>query len=303
MATAPVVTERLTKRFGDRVALEAVDLELLPGEVFGYLGPNGAGKTTTMRLLLGALLPTSGTARIFGVPVTDPQARRPVGHLPGDLHLDPRLSTDDLVRMIGRVRGDVDASRVRALAERFDLDTTRRIRELSTGNRRKVGLVVAFAHRPRLVLLDEPTAGLDPLLQQEFVSLVRDEVSDGTTVLLSSHVLDEVEQLADRVGVIRRGRLVAVAGLDDLRRRAVQRISLVLDGVVDVSPLTSTPGVLAVELVHGAPGTTAVDLTVQGATDAVVRFAAAHHVHALRTHDDDLDEVFRAFYDDPGTAS
>ncbi len=220
MGDPAVRTEGLTKHFGALRAVDDVNLVIERGEVFGYLGPNGAGKTTTVRLLLDFLRPTAGRAVVLGGSGADPEIRRRIGYLPGDLHLDPDYTGAEVLGLFGRLRGGVDQSWVDTLLERFNLDPSRRVGQLSTGNRRKVGVVQAFMSRPELLLLDEPTSGLDPLLQHEFNALVREVVADGATVLLSSHVLPEVEALAGRVGIVRRGRLVAVAGVEELRQAA-----------------------------------------------------------------------------------
>src|SRR5258705_5570056 len=219
----------LTKRFGELVALDGLDLIVEEGEVLGYLGPNGAGKTTTIRLLLDFLRPTSGAVRVLGRPSTDVELRRRIGYLPADVALDRGYTGNDLFEFFGDLRGVADLSRAHELCERFALDPTRKIGELSTGNRRKVAIVQAFMHRPDLLVLDEPTSGLDPLLQDQFHRLVREEIARGATVFLSSHVLPEVEQLAQRVAILRAGKLVTVTSLDELRSRARQRIELHLD--------------------------------------------------------------------------
>ncbi|MGH9004235.1 MAG: ABC transporter ATP-binding protein, partial [Acidimicrobiia bacterium] len=217
---AVIETRQLTKRFGSLTAVDSLDLEVRRGEIFGYLGPNGAGKTTTIRLCLDFLRPTSGSLRVLDGTGRDPAVRRRTGYLPGDLKLDPRYTANDVLEFYGRLRGGLDQALVADLLERFDLDPTRPAGELSTGNRRKIGIVQAFAHRPELLILDEPTSGLDPLLQHEFQQVLRRAVADGATVFLSSHVLPEVEALAHRVGILRQGRLVAVAGIDELRAQA-----------------------------------------------------------------------------------
>jgi ABC-2 type transport system ATP-binding protein len=289
--TAVVRTDGLTKDFGAVRAVDRLDLEVRPGEVFGYLGPNGAGKTTTLRLLMDFVRPTAGTFEVFGRPGSNPATRARIGYLPGELHLDPTYTTSDLLEFFGALRGGVDARRVTALLDRFDLDPSRRIGELSSGNRRKVGLVQAFMHSPELLLLDEPTAGLDPLLQREFRALVVEVVAEGTTVVLSSHALHEVEVLAHRVGVLRRGRLVAVAGVDELRLQARQRLDLTLAGAADPAVFAGVSGVVDCT----ATGDT-LHVVVEGSVDAVVKTAATLSVRRLVTHDDDLEDVFVAYY-------
>jgi beta-exotoxin I transport system ATP-binding protein len=200
-------------------ALRGLDLEVERGEVFGYLGPNGAGKTTTIRLLLDFIRPSGGRAVVLGGTGADPQVRRRMGYLPADLPVDPRWTAQDLIDFYGRLRGGVDPTWVGELLRGFDLDPARPVEELSTGNRRKVGIVQAVMHRRELLVLDEPSTGLDPLLRYEFQVLIRELNGAGTTVFLSSHVLPEVEALAGRVAILRRGELVTVAGVEELRRR------------------------------------------------------------------------------------
>lgn len=285
------VAKGLTKRFGPVVALAGLDCAVGPGEVFGYLGPNGAGKTTTIRLALGALRPTSGVVRVLGASPRDPVARRRIGYLPADLHVDPRYTANDVLECFGALRGGLDRAWVDELLERFELDPTRPFRELSSGNRRKVGVVQAFAHRPELVILDEPTSGLDPLLQHEFRRLVREAASDGAAVFLSSHVLDEVEALADRVGILRSGRLVDVSTVAVLRNRARQRIELHLGGPAPVGVFEGVPGVCSVRMDGDVVG-----LEVEGSVDAVVKAAAALDVRRIVTVEADLEDVFLAYY-------
>ena len=293
MAGTAIRTRGLTKHFGAVRAVEAVDLEVTTGEIFGFLGPNGAGKTTTIRLLLDFLRPTAGSATVLGGTGADPEVRRRMGYLPADLHVDHRYRAQDLFAFLGALRGRTDPVLLRGLLDRFDLDPTRPIGELSTGNRRKVGIVQAFMHRPELVVLDEPTSGLDPILQHEFLGLVREVVAEGTTVFLSSHVLPEVERVADRVAILRRGRLVTVASVAELRSRARQRIDLLVDGPVDGTVFHGVPGVVEVDGTDGL-----VRLVVEGRVDAALKAAARLPVDRIVTHDADLEEIFLAYYRD-----
>jgi ABC-2 type transport system ATP-binding protein len=295
MTDAAVRTEGLTKHFGPVKAVDDVDLVIERGEVFGYLGPNGAGKTTTVRLLLDFLRPTAGRAVVLGGSGGDPEVRRRIGYLPGDLRLDPDYTGAEVFELFGRLRGGVDQSWVDALLERFDLDPSRRVGQLSTGNRRKVGVVQAFMSRPELLLLDEPTSGLDPLLQHEFNALVREVVADGATVLLSSHVLPEVEALAGRVGIVRRGRLVAVAGVEELRQAARQRIELHVAGPVREADLERFRAVKEVVEVSAVAGV--VHMVVEGSVDGVVKAAAGLEVLRIVSHETDLEDVFLRYYE------
>ena len=231
-----VETVALCKTYPGPVgALVDLDLSVERGEVFGYLGPNGAGKTTTIRLLLGLIRPTGGRALLLGL---DTRAegvgsRRRVGYLPGDLRLADRLTGAEQLDSLARLRGGVDDALREELCERFELVLDRPARQLSRGNRQKIGLVQAFMHRPQLVLLDEPTAGLDPLLQGEVHALLRETADEGRTVFLSSHSLDEVQHVADRVAIIRAGRLISVDAVESLRERSLRHVAITFADPVD----------------------------------------------------------------------
>ncbi|HEX2647410.1 MAG TPA: ABC transporter ATP-binding protein [Candidatus Dormibacteraeota bacterium] len=219
MALAAIRTTGLTKDYGSHRGLFELELQVQPQEVFGYLGPNGSGKTTTIRLLMGMIRPSAGSAYIFGLDCfrESVEVKRRVGYLPGDVPQFGSLRGSEVVAYLGGMRGGVDRGTVRRLAERFELDLSRRFREYSSGNKQKLAILLAFMHRPELLILDEPTSGLDPLNQQEFYALLREARDDGATVFLSSHVLSEVQRVCDRVGIIRAGSLVRVAPLDELR--------------------------------------------------------------------------------------
>ncbi|HEX7948987.1 MAG TPA: ABC transporter ATP-binding protein [Candidatus Limnocylindrales bacterium] len=240
-----ILTKGLTKSHGRQRGIADLDLEVGAGEVFGYLGPNGAGKTTTIRLLLDTIRPTSGSATVLGrrSHADSVEIRRRVGYLPGDLRLYDSLSGRELVTYLGSLRGAVPWSRASALAERLDCDLSREIRALSSGNRQKLGLIQTFMSDPELLILDEPTNGLDPLVQQTFYGLVREARADGRTVFLSSHVLPEVERVCDRVGILREGRLVAVERIADLRGRGVRSLEVAFTGLVDAGLVAGVEGV------------------------------------------------------------
>jgi ABC-2 type transport system ATP-binding protein len=289
--TAPIVTCDLAKHFGEVKAVDGLDLEVAHGEVFGFLGPNGAGKTTTIRLLLDFLRPTRGTTTLLGGSGADPEVRRRIGYLPADLALDPRYTGSDVFEFFGGLRGTVDDQKKTELIERFGLDPRRPIRELSTGNRRKVGIVQAFMHRPDLLILDEPTSGLDPLLQHEFHTLVGEETARGVTVFLSSHVLPEVEVLAHRVGIISRGRLITVADIGELRQKARQRIEIRFARDVDATEFEGLPGVSDVTASDAT-----LHLTIDGPVDPVIKAAARHEVARIISHEADLEDVFLELY-------
>src|SRR3979490_2456422 len=246
MAVTAIRTSRLTKDYGIGRGLFDLELEVSPQEVFGYLGPNGAGKTTTIRCLMGMIRPSSGTAHIFGLDCRRDSVavKRKVGYLPGDMPQFGSLRGKEVVAYLGGLRGGADPQVVRGIAERFDLDIGRRFRISSSGNKRKLGIVLAFMHKPELLILDEPTSGLDPLNQQEFYTLLREARDGGATVFLSSHILSEVEHVCDRVGIIRSGRLVKVAELDAIHHIRLHRLEL------EFAPGTEMP----VEAIRSAAG-------------------------------------------------
>jgi ABC-2 type transport system ATP-binding protein len=294
MTAPPVIaTSGLTKDYGSGRGLFGLDLEVSRGEVFGFLGPNGAGKSTTMRLLLDLIKPTSGSARVLGLDtVTDSlEIRRRIGFLPGDLAMYPKLTGRAVLDFLGALRGGVDARRRDALVERFGADIDRPIRQLSTGNRQKLGLVQAFMHEPELLILDEPIAGLDPLVQQSFHALLGEVSAQGRTVFLSSHTLSEVERVTQRLAILREGRLVVVDSLENLRKVAVQRLEIEFAEPVDPGEFRALHGVTEVR----ADGPT---LTVgfEGSADAVVKAAAAHEVLAVRPREEDLEDIFLHYY-------
>jgi ABC-2 type transport system ATP-binding protein len=288
-STAPVITTKgLTKYYGSQCGIADLDLEVSAGEVFGFLGANGAGKTTTIRLLLGLIRPTRGSAMIAGLDLVSRgvDIRALVGYLPGDLALYERMTGEALLGFLARIRGGVDAADYRGLAERLGLELNRRIGDLSKGNRQKVGVVQALMHHPRVLVLDEPTSGLDPLVQAEFSEIVREAVARGATVFLSSHVLAEVERIADRVAIVAEGRLLLVDTVDALRERATKRVELDFPGAPPPE-LATAPGVRGVE-VHGATAL----CTVAGPVGGLVKVASAHDVVDVHTHDPDLEDAF-----------
>lgn len=295
MVDAVISTHGLTKRYGRRRGLDGLELEVMPGEVYGFLGPNGAGKTTTIRLLLDLIRPTSGSATVFGeAPRAGGSAlRRRLGYLPGDFVVDGGQPAGQLLTFLGNLRGGVARDAMERLADRFDLDLRTRIASLSKGNRQKVGIVQAFMHGPELLILDEPTAGLDPLMQQLFVELVREARAAGQTIFMSSHVLSEVQQCADRVGIVRDGRLVAVEAVDDLRGRAVRRVEVHFDAPVSAEPFVGLPGVLDVET-HGP----VLRCRLAGIADPLVKMLARYRVESLVIEEPDLEELFFTYYRD-----
>jgi len=290
---AAIATVGLTKHFGSVVALDGLDLEVHPGEVFGFLGPNGSGKTTTIRLLLGLIHPTRGSATIMGIPVGDVErAHRHVGYVPGDVALWPQLTGSEVLDLLGNVSGAVDVGFRNELLERLEVDPSPRMRSFSKGNRQKIALVAAFMSRPDVLLLDEPTAGLDPLMEEQFQVLARDAAARGQTIFLSSHILDEVQDLCDRVGILRAGRLVEVAALEALRRIGATIVEVVIDG--PVPSLDGVPGVTAVEAVPGVAG--GLRISVTGSPSALIARLAEVPVLRIQTEEPSLEEIFLTYY-------
>lgn len=289
-------TEGLTKFYGEQRGVEDVTLGVCGGEVFGFLGPNGAGKTTTIRMLLGLIGPTRGRAEILGLDVRrhGVHIRALLGYLPGSLTLYERMRGEDLLAFFARMRGGVPASAYRGLAERFDLDLGRRVGELSRGNRQKLGVVQAFMHSPRLLVLDEPTSGLDPLVQLEFQHLVRQVADAGASVFLSSHVLSEVDRLADRVGILHAGRLLVVDDVDGLRERATRRVELDFP-VAPPDELARAAHVQSVQL----RGRTAV-CRVAGPIGDLLKVAVDHGVVDVHSHDPALEDAFFGYLSERG---
>jgi ABC-2 type transport system ATP-binding protein len=297
MAELAIQTEELVKRYGRRRGLAGLDLAVQVGEVYGFLGPNGAGKTTTIRLLLDLIRPTSGRAQLLGAdPRRDGVAvRRRIGYLPGDFTVDGRQTGLELLTYLGNLRGGVPRARMTMLAERLDLDLSTRIRSLSKGNRQKIGLVQAFMHAPELLILDEPTSGLDPLLQQTFLEMVREARAAGQTVFMSSHVMSEVQQTADRVGIVRDGVMVAVERVEGLRERAVRRVEIHFEDAVTADEFEALPGVSDVVVTNDDAGHL-VHCRLDGRADALVKAAARHIVIGLRSEEPDLEELFVTYY-------
>ncbi len=299
--TAIIEVERLYKNYGRTRGVEDLSFRVEEGEVFGFLGPNGAGKTTTIRLLMALLRADRGSARIAGLDCwRDAVAiKRLVGYAPGEPSLDPGLTGGQILEYLGHLRGGVDRAYLRELLERFDLDPNRRFRQYSTGNKRKVALVQAFMHRPRVLVLDEPTGGLDPINQQEFHRLVREVKVDGSTVFLSSHVLSEVEQTCDRVGIIREGRLARVGGIAELKDIKRHTVTLTFAEPAPLEVFTTLEGVDGVEALDG--GRT-LRVSTNGGLDGVVKAAARYPVVALATHEPSLEEVFLRYYQEADDA-
>jgi ABC-2 type transport system ATP-binding protein len=298
LAEAPAIeTVGLSKTYGGRVrALVGLDLRVERGEVFGYLGPNGAGKSTSIRLLLDLIHPTAGRATLlaFDSRRTSVEARRRIGYLPGDLRLADRLTGRELLDSLTRLRGTTTPLRD-MLCERFAAVLDRPIRELSKGNRQKLGVIQAFMHRPELLVLDEPTSGLDPLLREEFRALVRETAADGRTVFLSSHSLDEVQHAADRVGILRSGRLLDVDSVSALRERALRHVTILFTADADVAAFA---GITGVRIHEQTPKLVRLSAP-ESVMDAVVKAAARHDVADLVSAPADLEEIFLELYREP----
>jgi ABC-2 type transport system ATP-binding protein len=287
--------EGLTKRYGPTLALDDLSLAVEPGEVYGYLGPNGAGKTTTIRLLLGLHRPSAGRATLFGVDAwRDPvAAHRRVAYVAGEPFLWPALTGAETFEFLARVRGGTDAAYRDALVERFQLDTGKRVRALSKGNRQKIQLVAAFASRADLLVLDEPTAGLDPLMEMAFRETVGEAAGRGQTVFLSSHMLSEVEAVCDRVGILRSGRLVDEGTLAELRHLGAQTVEVTFGG-----PAPRLDGLPGVHVVRA--GENALRCEVSGSIGPLVAALAGHPVVALTSREPSLEEIFLHHYDGAG---
>lgn len=280
---------RLSKQFGSTKAVDELSLVVDAGEIVGFLGPNGAGKTTTLRLFLGLLRPTSGTATVLGHRAGTSEARRRVAFVPGEVALWPQLTGREVIVLLGSLHGSADEAYRDELITRFDLDPDKRIRAYSKGNRQKVALVSAFATRAPVLLLDEPTAGLDPLMERVFRDCVREAQGRGQAVLLSSHVLSEVQHLCERVAMIRDGRLVAVSQISDLREVA----GVEIDVAGEFKDLGTIPGVSVVSTTGDE-----VRLRVVGPLEPLLRELGRGRVTSLRTHESNLEEIFLSYYDD-----
>jgi ABC-2 type transport system ATP-binding protein len=293
-ASPAIVIEGLTKKFGNFTAVDDVDLQVERGEIFGFLGPNGAGKTTTMRTLLDLIRPTAGCASIVGFDTHTHavQIRRHIGYLPGDLALYPHLTGRETLQYFANLRGGVDWDYVTRLATRFDADLSKKVGEYSTGNRQKVGLIQALMNRPEVLILDEPSTGLDPLVQQEFQAVMHEVTQqDGATVFLSSHTLSEVERIAGRVGFIREGTLVSVESMDTMRDKALRRVSVQFADDVPPGAFDGVAGVRDVE-VSGAH----VSVSYEGAMGELLRAINTYEVLTLTSSNVDLDDIFLSFY-------
>lgn len=299
MADPVIRTRSLTKSYGTARGIVEVDLEIMPGEVFGYVGPNGAGKSTTIRTLLDLIRPTAGSAQLFGLDShRDSVAiRRRIGYVPGELHLYESLSGRELLSFLGGLRGGVDERRLRDLAERLDLDMSRETRNLSHGNRQKLALAQALAHDPELLIMDEPTNGLDPLAQEVFRSLVAEAQDAGRTVFLSSHLMSEVERLCDRVAVIREGRIIAVERVDALKAKAVRRLEIRFATPVPETAFVGLPGVTDLVIDERV-----LRCATTGSLDPLMKAANRFTIMDVLANEPSLEEIILALYADGASA-
>ena len=291
MAKTAARTYDLTEHFGAVEALSKLNLEIMQGEVLGYLGPNGAGKTTTIRLLLGLLRPTSGRAEIFGLDCQRQivETHRRLAYVPGEANLWPSLTGAETLHLLGRVHGRVDGAYRDELVQRFELDPSKKVRAYSKGNRQKVLLIAALMSRAELLLLDEPTAGLDPLMEQAFRGCINESRERGQTVLLSSHILSEVEALCDRVAILRQGALVEIGTMAQLRHFSALSVEVIFDG--QVPDLSTVQGVGSVEISGRS-----LRCRVHGSIEPLLRALATSRVQELTSREPSLEELFLEHY-------
>lgn len=293
---AVVELDRLTKRYGKRRGIEDLTFSIEEGEIFGFIGPNGAGKSTTIRTLLNLIFPTSGSAKVFGKDVVREslEIRRHTGYLPSEVHYYDGMKVIDLLRYSAGFHGAADEARMRQLAERLDLDLSRKIEDLSFGNRKKVGIVQALLHRPRLLILDEPTNGLDPLMQHVFFDLLKEEQKRGATVFFSSHILGEVQRMCQRVAIIKDGRLIKVESVSELVNANFKTVTLTFAGEADPQPIgeAELPGIINQD-VHGNTLT----LLYGGEIRALLGFAMQLPITDIRVEEPSLEDVFMHVYE------
>ena len=288
-------TVKLTKYYGKQKGIEEVDLQVQRGEVFGYLGPNGAGKTTTIRTILDFIRPTRGSATVFDLDTRQHsvEIHRRVGYLNGELALYNDMTGEDLLKYLGNLRGGLDWKYVKDLAARFQCDLPRRIQGLSLGNKQKLGLLQAFMHKPELLILDEPTNGLDPLMQHEFYDLLTETKKEGRTIFLSSHILPEVEKVCDRVGIIRQGKLVTVETIETLKSHSVRQLEIHFARAIPIEKFNNVPGIRDI-LVQDKLLT----CNVVGSLDALVKAAAQFEVINIISHEPSLEDIFMTYYNE-----
>ncbi len=296
---AIIEVQNLTKSYGGKRGIIDVSFDVAEGEVFGFLGPNGAGKTTTIRLLMALMRPDSGSALIGGMDCWERslEIKKMIGYVPGEPALDPNLTGGQILEYFANLRGGVDRTYLRSLIDRLQLDTSRKFRQYSSGNKRKVVLIQAFMHKPKLLILDEPTNGLDPLNQQEFDAMVREARGEGRTVFLSSHILSEVEKTCTRVGIIREGRIVRLGGVADVKAIKRYEVTITFADTVPADAFRSLEGVSEVEQLNNGHS---VRVAITGAADAVVKAAARYPVVSLTSYEPSLEDIFLKYYEGDG---
>lgn len=293
MCLEAIVTRGLTKYYGATKGIEDLDLEVQEGTIFGYLGPNGAGKTTTIRLIMQSILPTRGEFSIFGklIKPGSYEYRSKIGYVPGELSLYENMTGWDYVLFASRLRNHLDRAYVRALAERFQVDLSVKIKQLSKGNKQKVGIIQALAHKPKLLVLDEPTAGLDPFMQEEFYKLLIELQSEGVTVFFSSHILSEVSKVCERVGILREGKLIALESVDALRSKSTREVKITFASPVRAELFSGIPNVVDLELRDNEA-----TLKVVGSMDPLLKRVSEYEVVDFLSREPSLEEIFFAFY-------
>lgn len=284
--------EGLTKYYGKYRGILDLNLEVYNGEIFGFLGPNGAGKTTTIRLILDLIKPTRGRVKVFGKDVRNSyEIKRRIGYLPGELSLYENLTGKEFLEYMGNLRKKIDYRLIKELSQRFDCDLSKPIKTLSRGNKQKIGLIQAFIHDPDLLVLDEPTIGLDPLMQHEFYKLVFELKAKGKTIFLSSHILPEVERICDRVGIIREGKLLTVEKIEDLKAKALRSIEIHFVKPIPIESFYNIPGVKDIKVENSI-----LRFTVIGSLDKVIKRASEFEIINIITHEPSLEEIFMSFY-------
>ncbi len=294
--TPAILTEGLTKHYGEVKALIDLDLSVGQGEVFGFLGPNGAGKTTTIRTILDLIRPTRGRASILGMDTHEKsvEIRDHIGYLPSELAMYPSLTGMDTLTYFANLRGGVDWKYVDELAERLDSDLSLKVGDMSGGNRQKVGVIQAFMNKPQLIVMDEPSSGLDPLVQREFQKMMREVAADGRSVFLSSHTLSEVQRVADRVGIIRHGLLVDVESVNDLRSKAIRQVELFFDTPVEADEFATIAGVREVKANQHS-----LVISFDGEMDQLLKVATnGRNLVDITSQEADLEEIFLTYYED-----
>ncbi|PKB67859.1 MAG: ABC transporter [SAR202 cluster bacterium Io17-Chloro-G3] len=293
MNDTAILTRGLTKFYGSRKGIQAMDLRVERGEVFGFLGPNGAGKTTTIRTLLDFIRPTKGSASIFGLDSrkNSLEIRKRVSYLPGDIALYEKMTGQEILSYLANLRGRIDWKYVDDLADRLQCNLSQTIHTLSRGNKQKIGLIQAFMQQPELIIMDEPTSGLDPLMQQEFYGLVQEVKADGRTVFISSHNMSEVEKICDRVGIIRNGELVTVEDVNTLKEHAVHQLEVYFANPIPKNAFQEITGVRNVETDGNV-----LRCTVMGKPDALIKVIAQFETEKISSHEPNLEDIFLSYY-------